>query len=238
MRSGAGGCPEKGKIVMRKHINTFGRIMVVTGLASLIAATGVHARIWTSLTGETVEAEYVRHVSGKIVLQKTNGKEITISPEALIKGDQEYVNKQVRPTLVVTFSKSTKSKTVSYDDTRQTLTSSVKITRTSSQPYSGELTVEAYVIGEDLATEENILLKKKVWKGIKLPEGRREVLELSLDAIDLVFDDEGPTKYGEQYYGYAIFVLDEDGKLFVSNASRKNFTERLSLFRKGNLKNL
>lgn len=222
---------------MKKHIDIFGRIMAVAVLTSLITATGVHARTWTAVNGQTIEAEYVRHAAGKIVLKKENGKEISISPDKLSKADRTFASKQVRPTLKLAFAKKTQTKNYNYEETKEQLDCVIKIEKTSKLPYSGKLKVEVFVLGEDLNDEEITMLHTQTWTDVQLLEKSGEVLKLNVDKIKLDYDDNG-YKYGEAYYGYAVFVSDESGKVFASKASSKKLIERMRDLRKGKLDNL
>lgn len=224
---------------MKKQINIFSHIMAVAVLASLITATGVHARTWTAVNGQTIEAEYVRHAAGKIVLKKDNGKEIAISPALLSHADQTFANKQVRPKLKLSFVKKTETKSHGYDDKTEKLDCVIKIEKTSKTPYSGKLKVEAFVLGKDLSEEEITMLKAQTWSAVKLLEKSGEVLELKVEKIKIKYDDGYyNSKYGEEYYGYAIFVSDESGNIFASKASKKILLEKLRDLRKGDLEDI
>ncbi|MDF7800450.1 SHD1 domain-containing protein [Pontiellaceae bacterium B1224] len=71
------------------------RFLIIILLASFLTATHAQSamRVWTSSTGKTIEAEYIRHVMGKIVLKKADGKTITVSLSYLAKEDQVYAGK-------------------------------------------------------------------------------------------------------------------------------------------------
>lgn len=60
-------------------------------LIVMLATSTALGRTWTSAKGTMVEADYVGHKDGKILLLiKTNGKVIAVLPEQLSAADQEY----------------------------------------------------------------------------------------------------------------------------------------------------
>jgi hypothetical protein len=197
-------------------------------LASFFSTTNALAamRVWTSTTGKSIEAEYVCHSMGKIVLKKSDGKKIAVPLEYLSKKDQAYANKQVPPKLELDFSKKANSKAENYDDVRQELRFSVKIEKVSRVPYEGKLKVELFVLGEDLYGSKKVILIHKVWKDVKLSNTSGDVLALSPDPITVNYDDNG-YKYGTKYDSYAFFVFDEEGKLLGSKSSRKSLLKNL-----------
>lgn len=205
------------------------RFTSVIVLASFLSTANALAamRVWTSANGKTIEAEYVCHSMGKIVLKKSDGKKITVPPEYLSKKDQAYANKQVPPKLDLDFSKKANSKAENYDDVRQELRFSVKIEKVSRVPYEGKLKVELFVLGEDLHRSQKVMLIHKVWKDIKLSNTSGDVLALSPDPITVNYDDNGGYKYGTKYDSYAFFVFDEEGKLLGSKSSRKSLLKNL-----------
>lgn len=75
------------------------RFLLIIILASFF--TTAHAqtamRVWTSSSGKTIEAEYIRHLAGKVVLKKADGKTITVPLSYLSEDDQVYASKLAHP---------------------------------------------------------------------------------------------------------------------------------------------
>ena len=214
--------------------------VALAALTVLCLACSAEMRIWTSAEGQTVEAEFVRYSVGKIVLKKADGKEVSIPPSYLSDDDQEYVITMIPPKppmLQLDFSKRAKTNAEYYDDHRQKLRFTVKIMKTSREPYEGKLTVELFVLGEDLRYGEKSMLLRKVWKDVVLSNELNDVLELSPAPITVHYDDEG-YEYGTKYDGYAFFVLDDSGTVIASRASSKKLERGLPKLRKEELHDL
>ena len=206
----------------------------VTSLAAM--------RTWTSTNGQTIEAEYVRHSVGKIVLKRADGKEIAVPASYLSKEDQAYANKLVPPRLKLDFSKRALTTAEYYDDHRQQIRFTVKIEKTSRLPYDGKLKVELFVLGENLGSGGKSMLLRKVWTDVELSNEPDDVLELTPEPIVVHYDDQGGSgwniEYGTKYDGYAFFVFDENGNMLGSRASSKNLERQLANLRSEKLYDL
>jgi hypothetical protein len=63
--------------------------VLVAFFAILFMPAKAEMRKWTSHTGSTMEAEYVRSVGGVVVLKKADGKTLSVRIEHLSKSDRE-----------------------------------------------------------------------------------------------------------------------------------------------------
>ena len=200
-------------------------------------------RTWTSTKGQTIEAEYVRHSMGKIVLKRADGKEITIPPEYLSEEDQTYASRLVPPKLDLDFSKTEVSKNrggfTSANYKGKDTGFYVKIGKKSREPYDRKLKVELFILGKNLHSNEKVMLFEKVWTDVMLSNEYGEVLELSTKPIKLA-SYKGSSGYaaGTMYDSYAFFVFDDTGNLLDSRASVKNLLEKLPILRSGELYDL
>jgi hypothetical protein len=218
----------------------FIRLTLIIVLVSVFSTINAMAtmRIWTSANGKMIEAEYVCHSMGKIVLKKADGKKITVPPEYLSKKDQVYANKLVPPKLSLDFTKKANSKAKSYDYVHRELEFIVKIEKTSQVPFEGKLKVELFVLGEHVASGKKKMLIHRTWTDLILSNKSGEVLTLSPDPITVKYDDHGYYKLGTKYDSYVFFIFNEEGKLLDAKSSRKILLRNLTNLQKNKLSNL
>ncbi len=70
-------------------------LLIVFQVATSGAETGSAMRTWTSVSGATVEAQYVGMERGELVLRGSDGREFVIRPDQLSEADQQYVREQL-----------------------------------------------------------------------------------------------------------------------------------------------
>lgn len=111
--------------------------------------------------------------------------------------------------------------------------SSVTIIKRNSEPYSGQMKADVYVIGF-CGRESLFVLLDKATHDFSFDDRHKETT-FQTDHITLR-EYRYDTNYSTEYKGYLVVVLDEDGKALAMKSSSKKFEENyqsLAKLRKG-----
>lgn len=204
----------------------------------LCVAASAEMRTWNFITGEQLEAEFVKQYFGKIVLKDSNGKEWTLKEEDFILSDEdkEYLALEEIPELKLEFKKSITQKNftnVRYAEDRppeERASFGAAVLQKGTGDYPFELSVEYYAIGKEIKGERYILLDRASDKFTLNKENKREFEFYSNRIVrltDMWKDNETYSERGEQYYGFLIVVKDKRGKVVAMNATNNWLMEHL-----------
>lgn len=176
-------------------------------------------RIWSDKTGYAVEAEFVCETGGQMVFRDREGKEYKINPESLSDEDQLYLQSLLPPVLYINVNKL--QETRSRGEAREgTVECVVTIKKTSTRPYTGRLTAQLVVIGQDRRSDTYIILSRA--KGdFELNRANQEQYEFKSNRVRVGFDMH--RKVSTEYSGYVLVVKDNHGKVVARDASRSVF---------------
>ena len=199
---------------------------------------------WQLDDGRTLEAEFVRILFDKIMLKDTAGKEWTIPQESLVLTDEdrEFLELENPPKLDLLIRKSIERKNFAMirgaenRPPEQRGTFGAKVVQKSSAEYNHPLTVEYFVIGQEIKGDRYIVLdrKKETFIPTKENDGTLEFYSGRLVRMTDLWDAHpNYSRRGEQYYGFIITVKDKRGKLIAVDASNDWLQDYL-----GNLENL
>ena len=133
------------------------RVVGGIGLVLLMGVLFAHAemRIWTSIKGDTIEAEYVQMFGGnKVVLKTSEGKILKIPVDGLCAKDGEYLASVVLPKIDIKVDvdkdRNKEFATSGYKRYRETIKCSVSLKKTSKMECSREFTAYLYVFAEQI----------------------------------------------------------------------------------------
>jgi hypothetical protein len=224
--------------------------LIIIALAAVISAYG-EFRIWSDQKGNNLEAEFVGINGKNIVLKKQDGKKMELSPLLLSSDDQEYLYGKIPdelfdpstsaldvekpPRLEIDFKKITDTDNNLNSSSYRIIDmfSSVTITKKNSEPYSGQMKAEVYVIG--IRERDNLLaLLDKATHDFYF-DARHKETTFQTDHITLR-EYRYNSNYSTEYEGYLVVVLDEEGKALAMKSSSKKFEENyqsLAKLRKG-----
>lgn len=187
-------------------------------------------RTWKFKTGETLEAEYIKTVITKYRLRDANGKEYDIPIEQfdLSDEDKEYLALENPPELKLEIRKSIQRKNYAMvrgaEDRppEQRGKFGVLIKQTGSGEYPYPLTVEVFVIGEEIKGNRYILLDR-FSSPFRLTDRHRSRFEYESERTVRMTDMWDNSVYhsrrGEQYFGFIIVVKDRRGKVISVDSS-------------------
>jgi hypothetical protein len=81
----------------------FFSLVSIACIGIIVSPVRAEVRNWTSTAGTTIQAEFVRAEGDKIILKKTNGKELTVKLSQLSISDRDYIKSRDKdPSLTTT----------------------------------------------------------------------------------------------------------------------------------------
>lgn len=207
--------------------------VVVGVMVGLAVSALAEFRTWTDQKGNQIEAEFAR-VSGKsIVLQKKDGKKLTVPPTLLSDDDQEYLwgkvpedllnpaksvlERETPPRMEIKASKIMDRRKTGYDQVDCDLKYEIMIRKKSAPEYSRKLKAVLYVLGISKEHEYYVMLDKKEFE---FDFNQTSTVELSGNEVGITHYQS--QNYGVEPKGYLVVVTDDEGnELQVQGSSNK-----------------
>ncbi len=200
-------------------------------------------RIWTTDTGQTIEAEYVTAIGGKVILKTAKGKQKKMLLTQLCAQDVEYIELANEPSINLSFFKTSKQKTVirtspyTTGNSRWvppeivTWTFGAKLNQTSAGSYNHELKVEYFAIGAQVNDDRKfILLDRGESSFLPTKENNRSYRFSGVPCELQVSVDKDPNT-GRKYDGNLVVVTDKRGKVIAHATSSKWLLDHLEALR-------
>lgn len=195
--------------------------------SSLVQASDL--RVWTDTTGKKIEAEHVRTLDDKVILEKSDGTEVRVSLDTLSERDRRYAILQRPPRLDISVSpKIDRSNKGSSADRgpgaqvqKELVVVDVKIKKSSSAPYEAPLRAELYVLGQQEQKEGYVVLSQKASRFLFKPD-TGYTHEFSSADIKLKQLERGK-QIGIEYAGYLVAVRDKIGDIVELKCSKLDF---------------
>lgn len=207
-------------------------------VVQLCAGAYAETRIWTLVSGKTIEAEYVNSAFNNVFLTDTGGEQITISMDRLSEEDRVFLELAKPPKLKVDFKYKSDQKLGYYKSTPHLrrippnlfeYAFGAKVQKTSSEPYNHPLQLEYFAIGRQLQDRDKYILMERRTSEFSLNKPSGQSYELAGRPVRVItYEDRG--KVGRDYAGYLVVVTDSRGKVIAHNESSKwlfNNYERL-----------
>ncbi len=191
----------------------------------LIALFGMMApgfgemRVWTSKSGQTIEAEYVRDVTGKVWLKTPAGKQKKVPISALLQKDQDYIYCQTLPKLRIEVDDDIERGTVGsdIDNVREEISCTVKVIKTSKKPFPEEYEIQFFLLGYNIEYKEYILAEK-INKKFSLNDKNGNTF--SFNGEQHYFEYDPDPAWGSRYEGYLV-VVKARGKILCTKGPNK-----------------
>jgi hypothetical protein len=180
-------------------------------------------RLWEDKKGNVLEGEYKCTVSGKVVLTDTKGKDHALSISSLSQKDQKYLQTKIPPKIDIEFKKFQDHKSTGYSMSMVGMYGEVTLKKTSRMPYEGILKATLFIIGEDAADGEYILMDKSQFNF----DFKTEKEKVLTGEKFKMRQYSGYSEFGTEYKGYLVVVYDPDGAVLVVKSNGKKFEEKL-----------
>lgn len=203
-------------------------VVIFVWILILFRADSVCAemRTWTNVSGDTLQAEYVREAAGVVILRLEDGTEIKKDYRDLSEADQQFVQLQNPPRLDIDVSVKDETRTVgtfggwrnTYQLIYEILHPSVTIKKNALDDYVSQLTLELAIVGQVLETDRYILLDH-----MTQTFQFEQLDEFSVESVPIdLYRTRGSVKTGIEYYGYIAVVRDSVGETI---AMKSNYSD-------------
>ncbi len=197
---------------------------------------------WVLTNGKKVDAKFIALVTGRITLETTRGKRITVPKRNFSEEDLTLIDLLMPPKLTLDFSKTSKQrKFPAINNGGNGGTGNIpkaaffdfkaQISQTSTRLYPHELTVEFFTIAQEIDGDKRILLDYKK-EPFRLMDGSQSVFQVQSKTVELTDYITEEIRRGEKYKGHLIVVTDSRGEIIAYKASSKNLFENLDNLRK------
>lgn len=211
------------------------KLLLLLSLVLIGSSVSAELRVWSLSNGQTLEAEFVALVGGKISLRNARGKTIKLPESAVSQEDRSYIELLMPPKLDLSISRKTRQRifpdSLSELPTAQYYDFKAVIKQTSTKQYNHPLTAELFVIGEEKAGDKQILLDYQK-ESFELSEGSKSVYQLPSKTIELTeFVMNGQLR-GEIYAGCLIIVTDPRGEVVAYKTKSEFWFEKVENLRK------
>jgi hypothetical protein len=218
--------------------------IAITAITTLlISQAQAELRTWTDTYGNKTEAEFVENRNGTVTLANAEGQEAQISISQLSADDQKYILINTPPQITIKVNELTnrQNKGFAFENPNndaydheiqiQTTERSFRVTlEKGSIPYVKPIKAELYVVGYRKRAEEFVLLDKTVSAVDFDQEGSKNKFSFVSDGAETK-SMQGGLRAGVSFHGYLVVLLDENGRVFESRASRAGMREHAALIR-------
>lgn len=221
------------------------RINIVL-IGVLIASSSALAdmRIWTSIKGDTIEAEYVNIIGTKVALKTQNGKTIKVPMAGLSDADHDYLKELIPPKIKIDVDVDKDRDTVSsysstygsynYERKAETIKCTAVLQKTNQEPTSRKFKAYIYVIGEETARSVKRVLSR-VEHEFDFKNSKTTRFNSSPVTVEYTKSDYA-SEGGWRYEGYIVFVEDGQGRIVAiesSNSGYEKFIHKLKVLKEG-----
>ncbi|MDF7807741.1 SHD1 domain-containing protein [Pontiellaceae bacterium B12219] len=196
------------------------------------------SRIWTTVSGQTLEAEFMTAVGGNAILKSARKKQIKVPLKRLSKKDRRYISLEMPPKLDINFSKTTKPRKFGPTEGARELTAranfynfATRVKQTSTRPYGQPLTIEYFAIGDEIGGQKNILLDYQR-DSFSLTEENDYSFELSGPPVELIDYNLNEERRGKRYSGFLVVITDSRGEVIAYQTPSENLYRNLDNLRK------
>jgi hypothetical protein len=191
-----------------------GWIISVLSCAALCFGEG-GLRVWRTQSGQRIEGRYVRVLLGKVQIETVEGKKEYISLDELSEWDKKHLSKIFIPDLTVDFTKKTQAKPRSRNalgtDYIDVVNCTVSI-KTRDKIECRTLSVEVYLVGEEVATDDLRMMRKKS-RPVELTEENGYAFQVELTVESRKYEEYNHQWRGCLYSGYAVVLRDQKGRI-------------------------
>ncbi|MDZ8117697.1 SHD1 domain-containing protein [Pontiella sp. NLcol2] len=209
----------------------------------MVTVSAGEIRQWTLNNGQTIEAEFVSLIGGKVALKTLRGKLLKIPQNGIAPEDLSYVELLNPPRLDISFSKMTRQHV--YPPLTQWFEAnnvpprslyfnfSTQIKQLSPNPYHHELIAEIFVIAVEVGGDKNILIDyRKEPFHLSGENGRAVSIAGAQDRMMTTYLAPSGRWRGEKYEGYMVVITDPRGEIIAHATTRDWWFEKLENLRR------
>lgn len=205
------------------------KLLCIFFVVQLCAGACAETRMWSLVSGKSIEAEYVNLAFNKVFLKTQDGTQVTVLMEQLSEEDRVFLELENPPLLLVNFKHKSNQLLGHYKSTpflnrsppsRFEHTFKVEVQTAGAEPYNHPLHVQYFAIGRQLQDRDKYILMEKKESEFSLDNSSGSSFEMAGSPVSVIkYEDRG--RVGRDYAGYLVVVTDSRGKVIAHNASSK-----------------
>ena len=211
-------------------------ILIVLAIGEVAARAEM--RMWTDKKGNSIEADFVNIVAGKVILKTPAGKQLKVPQSGLSNADQIYLANAIPPKIDIDVNidndRKKLSESLGYTRTREKITGHVTLTKKNRDPCNRRFSAYLYIFEKDLREDEIRVLDKakhefsfEHQKKVSF-DGNQSNVEYTKYDSDYYYS----TNLGKKYEGYLVVVEDDKGKIICVKGSRRLYENKANQIRK------
>jgi hypothetical protein len=180
-------------------------------------------RTWTSINGESFNAEFLAVMAGKAIMKTPRGEQKKIPLDQFSDADRRAIELSTPPKFKLDLGKKTQARPLKYGAGKVRIneyTFTAKVEQISLGNYSHNLEVEFFALGSEIGANQYILLDRGSSSFIP-SETEDHSFEFSGRTVDLLEFYAYEMHRGEQYDGFLITVTDERGEIIAHRSAPK-----------------
>ena len=197
-------------------------------------------RSWTTVNGETFDAEYITRVSENAILRDARGRTKKIQISLLSTEDNLFIELNEPPEFNLSFSKKSRSRPAIdpgpfipwIPPTLIDYVFTAKLVQSSPGNYNHKLNVEFFAIGWEVDGDNYILLDRQSSSFTPSNEKDRSYAFSGPPVLCYDYIDWYKQTRGSKYGGYLITITDVRGKIIAHEASSRWLFENLENLKK------
>ncbi len=186
-------------------------MMLFTGSFSAYA----EMRIWTSIKGDAIEAEYIKLFRDEVVLETSAGKQFKIPVSRLCYTDKEWLANAIPPDIKITVNVDTdrgRSDSGKYGSMKnlkkkaETVKVKVVLEKTNPEPCNRDFMVQIYAVAKDTNRE----IRKVIgYSEREFSFKTNEAIEIEVPLSTVTYV-EGRLSRGSRYEGYLVVIKEKN----------------------------
>ncbi|MEE9368343.1 MAG: SHD1 domain-containing protein [Pontiella sp.] len=212
-------------------------LIVVIMVLGFVFAAQAEMRIWTSVKGDTIEAEYIKLFAGKVILNTPEGKQLKVPISGLCNADKEWLANAVPPKIKISVDMDKDSDTLSsysgysydYQTKAETVKGTVKLDKTNQEPCNREFTARMYVIGKETTRDlrEVISFAEHTFS---FKTSKTTTFKTTPATVEYTKSSYSVNR-GLKYEGYLVVVEDQKGGIVAFESSQSSYEKNVHKFK-------
>ncbi|MDH3981495.1 MAG: SHD1 domain-containing protein [Kiritimatiellaceae bacterium] len=215
-------------------------LLVVLGVLVVTSVARAEMRVWTSVKGDTIEAEYVNIIGTKVVLKSAAGKILKVPKNGLCRADLEYLAQAIPPKIEIDVDMDKDRDTLdsysscygsyNYERKAETAKCSVTLTKKNREPSNRELVATIYVLVKSTRGSTRKVVSyathKFSFKNSKAAQFAAPAATVEYTKSDYV------SNHGQKFEGYLVIVEDQDGNVVATETNQSKYENHVHKFKK------
>lgn len=217
--------------------NMYKSVIIILTLLIGQSALWAEMRTWTDKKGNSIEAEFVNLIGGKVILKTAAEKQVKVPASGLSSADQEFLKNAIPPIIEINVNIDNERKKAdegySYTRTAEKVKGKVTITKKNRDPSNKTFKAELFIFSKNIQTDAVAIIAKSDHRFSFTTEKKIMFTGDTGKTEHTIYDSYSNSgKTGTKYEGYLVIIEDDKGKILFTKGSRKLFEQRASQIKK------